>query len=276
MRKAKSNAAQQVRKAPATLVILILMLIVHFLGYVMNVSGGDVNSMIARGAYYKAFILAGEYWRFLSAGFVHSSIVHLLMNAWSLIMIGTVVENMLGTGKYLIVLPGSMIGGYVFLFATEGNTLCVGLSGGLYGILAVFLLRMYLNGAWKVKQFRSMILEMILVNMMLNFMPGVAWKVHLGGFLSGLLLGFATMPDPVLLNMKRMSYACLLAFIAVLCFGCYRNNRIAEDEIYAGTDIHVLQYEKKIGLDDHAVHMAERLDEVYDYGTLIQDALKEN
>lgn len=276
MRTQQGNAMQQVRKAPATFVILILMLVVHLLGYAMHVSGGDVNSMIARGAYYKAFILAGEYWRFLTAGFVHSGIVHLLMNGWSLIMLGTIVESMLGTRKYLLVLLGSTVGGYVFLFATEGNTLCVGLSGGLYGILAVFLLRMYLNGAWKVKQFRNMILEMVLVNLMLNFMPGVAWKVHLGGFLAGLLLGFATMPDPVLQNMKRMSYACLIALIAVLGIGCCRNRRIAENEIYAGTDICVLQYAQSIGLDHHALHMAEQLDELYDDGTLIQDALKEN
>ena len=127
------------RTQPASFVISAVCIFVTGVIQLAPSSLSQTELAILLGAYYKAFIAAGEWWRLLTVGFVHVSVIHLFVNMMSLSVLGRVLEPALKPLKFCILLFGSVIGGSVFLFCTSGNTVGVGLSGGLYGCLAAYI-----------------------------------------------------------------------------------------------------------------------------------------
>lgn len=145
--------------------------------------------MILFGAYYKPFILAGEYWRFLTVGFVHANIWHLLMNMMSLYALGRALEPIMKRWKYMVLLLGSTVGSAVFLFVVQGNVLAVGISGGQpSGLMTTYFILLYRTGGLKDSRIRRIMISTLVMNLLINFMPGVSWVAHLGGTIAGFFL----------------------------------------------------------------------------------------
>ncbi len=247
------------RKYPVTITIIIICVLVTIGIQVCGLN--EAEAAILFGAYYKPFILAGEWWRMLTVGFVHISFIHLLMNMTSLYSLGMALEPYLGKWKYLLILFVSVIGGSMFVFAGNGSVLCVGLSGGLYGLLACYAYLVYKHGGFNVPSIRNAFIRTFIINLIINFMPGISWMAHLGGFVTGILLSGVLETEDT-----GLRYGFLGAFV-VLCICMMlldvRNASLASDEIYGGTDQIVLQKYKDIGLSAHAEHMQEKLITIY-------------
>ena len=260
-------------KITATFIITLICAVITLLIAFLPFGETETERAIFFGAYYKAFVIAGEWFRMLTCGFVHVSVLHLLMNMFSLSILGKAMETSLGIRNYLILLLSSIIGGSVFLFCTSGNTVGVGLSGGLYGLLAAYILLVAKAGALKIPQVRNGVLQTVLINLFINFMPGVAWRAHFGGAITGLILIMILKPDP---NDKKQrlhaSAALVLLMIGAAGF-CIRSSTVDSSEIYLLTDLRILKMEDSIGLHEHAGHMASNLDKLYDV-TYLEDMLE--
>lgn len=144
------------------------------------------------GALIKPLYAKKELYRLLTAGFVHMNIGHLLMNLYCMYNLGCYLEMLLEHGKFIILIFGSIIvGNACALFIGRDISISGGLSGGIYGLLAFELKLIYMiGGIGAILGNRSLLLT-ILINLSFNFMPGVGWKAHLGGFIFGML--FATL-----------------------------------------------------------------------------------
>lgn len=238
-------------------ICVIVFLAIHFL----NIST-ETETSILLGAYYKPFIIAGEYWRLLTVGFVHVSVWHLLMNMTAMWNIGRVMEKLVGSWRCLAILLLSVIGGSIFFFIGSRHTFAVGLSGGLYGLMAGYTLLVYYSGSWHEPAVMNSLVRTLLINAMINFMPGVAAAAHIGGFFTGLLVTGALLP----FKEKKQTLHFRLAMI-VMCFGMGmmmpRSAYISSENVYALTDIRILRYEKEHGLRNHAAKIAEKLDTIY-------------
>ena len=107
------------------------------LGGLMNLGGiaGDVLQRM--GASLPLPYNLAEPWRFVTAVFLHGSLMHIAFNMWVLMDIGPQVEEMYGTGRYLFLYVVTGIGGYV-LSSAFGN-FSVGGSGALLGLVGVML-----------------------------------------------------------------------------------------------------------------------------------------
>lgn len=251
------------RKSPhATTVILIICILVFFFLHSLGMEN-DTEAAIIAGAYYKPFILAGEWWRLLTTGFVHVSIAHILMNSLSLWSLGNILEPYLGKKKYLIILLCSVIGGSLFLFAAGDNTVAVGLSGGLYGLLACYTYLVVIRGGWQVPSVRSSLINTYIINLLINFVPGIAWQAHLGGFVTGLILSAVLEKNEKTEGFRKHFVIAGLLFALSLGFGSYRNAYIPETQRYTGTDARVLQFYEKAGFSSHAEHMVKKLGKIY-------------
>ncbi len=250
------------KKPYATIVILVLCVLVN-MGITFTGGDNQTETAILFGAYYKAFVCAGEYWRLLSCGLVHISLWHLFMNGLSLMNIGTVFEQRFGIIRYLVILSGSIIGGSLFMFAAEGNTVAVGLSGGLYGLMGGYIVMVMASGNYKRPEVISQLIRIILINLMINFMPGVGVMAHLGGLLTGMVLTALFLKEYPQFRM-RMAIAGVVLCLVTGYF-VYKGNVIREDQKYLLTDYNILMAEKKIGLDNHAYKMAQNLDHLYGY-----------
>jgi membrane associated rhomboid family serine protease len=127
-------------------------------------------------------VAAGEWWRLVTAGFLHFGLIHLAFNMIALWVIGKELEPVFGRVRFLAVYLVGLLGGSaaVILFGSP-YVQVAGASGavfGLMGALAVVLRRMRLSARPAV--------TLIVLNLVLSFVvPNISILGHLGGLVSG-------------------------------------------------------------------------------------------
>jgi membrane associated rhomboid family serine protease len=143
---------------------------------------GTGNEIYREGVLYGPLVANGDYWRLVSAMFLHYGPIHLGLNMLALWWFGAAVEQVLGRGRYLLLYIVSGLAGSAgaLLFAPESLT--VGASGAIFGILgAAFVLerqRMYVLGGGA--------LSIIVLNLAFTFfIPGISIGGHIGGLIGG-------------------------------------------------------------------------------------------
>jgi rhomboid protease GluP len=220
-------------------------------------------SAILLGAYYKTFVLAGgEYWRFLTGGFIHIDIFHLLINMMAMMNIGMMLEKLYGPKRSLVILLTGIIVGNAFVFIGQGNVLTVGISGGLYALLGSLIVYAYDNGWLKQPQFRSQLLFILGINLLINFMPNISVLGHLGGLITGLLWGIIFSETPHL-KLLRIN-AKFAAIVMILVMIPLSQMNVKHDPIYSITDGYVLDLANKFGLTGYSKYMATNLSNYYE------------
>ena len=145
-----------------------------------------------------AVIHQGEWWRIMTANFLHYGYAHLGVNLLGLGMIGTVVERDLGMGRFLCVYLGSGCGAMalmtVFLLAMQDdNRLVVGASAGIMGVFGglgvlYFQLWQQLPSAWTRRRlylFGSLAVFQFVLD---SQMPDISVMSHAFGFALGIFL----------------------------------------------------------------------------------------
>lgn len=142
------------------------------------------------GAFYKPMIVQGmEFFRFLSAGFLHVDLIHLMMNLLAFRNIGMMIEPVLGKYRYLTVLLLGIVYGNVFVFIVDGGVVGLGLSGGLFALLGVLLVYLFETQAIRNPRIRSQVISTLFINLLISFMPGVSMMAHIGGLQIGIFMG---------------------------------------------------------------------------------------
>ena len=161
---------------------------VNVLVFVLQLlEGGDPNGRAGeiwqRGSLVGFWVAEGEWWRLITSGFIHASIIHLLFNMLMLWWFGTALETLLGRGRYLGLYFVSLLGGGAgALLATQANQLTVGASGAVFGILGagVVLERR------QIMVFGGGALSVVVLNLALTFLiPGISIGGHIGGLAAG-------------------------------------------------------------------------------------------
>jgi membrane associated rhomboid family serine protease len=126
----------------------------------------------------------GDYWRLITAAFLHYGPIHLGLNMLALYWFGTPVERYLGRMRYLLVYLVSGLAGSAGALLVTPNSPTVGASGAIFGILgAAFVLErqgMYVMG--------GQALGIILINLVFSFtFAGISIGGHIGGLIGGML-----------------------------------------------------------------------------------------
>lgn len=171
--------------------LCIVLCVIVFLFTLPELSGyGYGLNIINRfgvARYYVAYM--HQYYRLITAAFVHLSWWHIGMNMYVLWQLGTRIEDNLGHGRYAVLLLSSVLLGNTFVCLLSPRSLAAGMSTGLYGLMIydiVHLARRY--GLRTILQDPG-IRYTIIVNLILNFIGGVSWAGHLGGAVAGLVFG---------------------------------------------------------------------------------------
>jgi rhomboid protease GluP len=98
----------------------------------------DGRTLFVFGAKLTEAIFAGEYWRLVTAGFLHGGLLHILMNSWVLFDLGAQVEEVFGTSRMVPIYFVSTITG--FLASSFWNPgLSVGASAGIFGLMGAMI-----------------------------------------------------------------------------------------------------------------------------------------
>ena len=165
-------------------------------GYGLN--GSQMTSvLVAMGAKVNALIAAGQYWRLLTANFLHIGIVHLGFNTYALLIFGTDMERRYGHGRFLVLYLLAGLGGSVLSFLGN-DAIAAGASGAIFGLLGAMIayLLTYRSefGSYGRRRLSSLLL-VAAYNLVMGFaMPGIDNLGHIGGLIVGLALGWAYCP----------------------------------------------------------------------------------
>lgn len=180
------------RQNKATISLLVVMLIVFILETIFGGSE-NIQTLINFGAMYKPFVIgANQWWRLFTAQFLHIGILHLLSNAVMIYYAGSLLEPLIGSGKFLTVYLLSGVGGNLMSFAFGGsNTVAAGASTALFGLFGVVIaLAVQLRNYPPIAEIGKQFFALAVINLVLDlFMTGVDIYGHIGGLFSGLLLG---------------------------------------------------------------------------------------
>jgi membrane associated rhomboid family serine protease len=137
--------------------------------------------------YYEPIRTAAEPWTMITALFVHAGFLHILLNMYSLYVIGPMIEMLLGRVRYLALYLISGFGGSVAVLLLAPNHGVLGASGAIFGLLgALFVIQRKLGGN------TTQLFVVIAINLAIGFViPQVSWQAHVGGLVTGALVALA-------------------------------------------------------------------------------------
>jgi membrane associated rhomboid family serine protease len=147
--------------------------------------------LIANAAYGNgtpAGVANGEWWRLITAAFLHYGPIHLGLNMLSLYFVGSILEQIVGRWRYVLLYFVSGLAGSAGALVVTPNSPTAGASGAIFGVLgALFVLER--RG---VIATGGQVLGLIVLNLVFTFaIPGISIGGHLGGLAAGILLMLA-------------------------------------------------------------------------------------
>lgn len=163
-------------------------------------AGGSTNTraLVTVGAQVNSLVAGGEVWRLLTAMFLHIGLQHIAFNAWALFSLGRDVEAFYGSFRFTILYFVAGLAGNVVYYLLGPDILSAGASGAVFGMVgsqaAFFLLNRELFGSFGRERLANLAV-LIGINLVFGFtVPGINNLAHLGGLISGFLLGLALSP----------------------------------------------------------------------------------
>ncbi|MFD0836427.1 rhomboid family intramembrane serine protease [Mariniflexile aquimaris] len=178
-------------KATAILLLFNIFVFVVMIFYGLNIVSPTPLELLEIGGNRRLEVLNGEYWRLLTSMFIHSGVLHLLMNLIGLALGSSLLEEVLGTARLIIIyIICGLLASLASIFWHQ-NTISVGASGaifGLYGLILAFtVFKIYPN---YMRGMTWMFLGLYAgVSLLFGFFGGIDNAAHFGGLISGFVIG---------------------------------------------------------------------------------------
>lgn len=139
----------------------------------------------------RAIFVYGQWWRLITAGFLHGGLIHILMNSWVLFDLGVQVEQAYGTARYLVVYFAATITGFL-LSAYWSSALSIGASAGLFGLIGAMIAFGIHHRSSFGTAVRNMYLRWAIYMLIIGLLPifSVDNAAHIGGGLGGFAVGY--------------------------------------------------------------------------------------
>ena len=148
--------------------------------------------LISFGAKYNMLIEQGEVWRLLTSAFLHSNLVHISCNMYSLYIIGPQIQQTYGTKKYLIIYIISCITSSSLSYLMSPNSISVGASGGIFGLMGALLAFAIIERHKIQKKYLSGLMQIIVINLFIGLsIKNIDNFGHVGGLIGGIVLGYS-------------------------------------------------------------------------------------
>lgn len=176
--------------------LIILACIVMYI--VVGIKDGNFLSFSATtlamlGGNNLMLVQNGEVWRLFTSAFLHAGLIHLLVNMYSLAILGTQVETFIGKWKFLFIyLISAISGNLLSLVFSASNVISVGASGALFGLMGALLYFGYHYRLYLSEAIRNQIIPIIILNLLIGFtISGIDNVAHIGGLIGGYLAAMA-------------------------------------------------------------------------------------
>jgi membrane associated rhomboid family serine protease len=175
---------------PATVVLIAINVILYLVEIVHGSGGTSIHSQTLYdlgGLWGPAVSEGGDWWRIVTSGFLHLSIIHIGFNMYLLFILGRLLEPSIGTVRFVTLYFASLLAGSFCSLWFEPNALSAGASGAIFGVIgATFVIA---RGR-RLDAIAGQIGILIVINLVFTFADsGISLGAHVGGLVAGVLCG---------------------------------------------------------------------------------------
>ena len=174
-------------EALVTKALIAINVVIYLITAVQgNGLGQPGGSLWNKWALYGPLVHHGDWWRLITAAFLHASIVHIAFNMRALWWIGAPVEQYLGRARFLGLYFAAGLAGSAGALVASPNAVTVGASGAIFGILGAMLIL-----EWQATgRLGGNAMTLIVLNLVIGFaFNGVGGNISIGGHIGGLIGG---------------------------------------------------------------------------------------
>jgi membrane associated rhomboid family serine protease len=186
-----------------------LLIAVNVLAFVYEVArvgpallmgGGSLQGLVDAGALVPVLVREnGEYWRLVTGGFLHGSVLHIGVNMYSLYVLGRFIEAVAGPSRMAVVYAVSLVAsGLAVVYFGGASEVTVGASGAIFGLFGALFAVGFKLGRAGIRLVQANV-GILALNLIITFtVPGISRWGHVGGLVVGFLVayGLFTRPRP--------------------------------------------------------------------------------
>jgi len=144
------------------------------------------------GYEYAPYVNGGQWWRLLTAGFLHGGWMHIAFNSWSLWILVTEVEQFYGTSRLIVAYIFSTFTGFLCAYLFSPAHPVLGASAPAFGLMGIMLAMGLRRRSDPLTQaVRQHYGQWLIFGLVMSFGAGISMSGHIGGFVGGLLVGLA-------------------------------------------------------------------------------------
>lgn len=206
----------QAGAAPATYALIAINVAAFVAELVGGGSAGSFQgaggSVIDHAGLNAPTVADGDWWRIVTAGFLHAGVIHIALNMFALFILGTLLEPAIGTPRFIAVYFVSLLAGSFGALLLDPNETTVGASGAIFGLMSAAFIVARHRG---LEQLASQIGFYVVLNLVFTFgVPGISVGGHLGGLLGGGLTGLL-----IVFSERRTARPVTLEALGMLALG---------------------------------------------------------
>lgn len=174
-----------------------ILIDINILVFILMVASGvgvfepSTLALLKWGADFGPLTLTGDWWRTVTCNFIHIGGFHLAMNLYAFMFVGLFLEQLIGSRRMFASYLLTGLCSAVFSLYMHAETISAGASGSIFGLYGIFLAFLLFHGI--AKEQRKALLTSILIfvgyNLVYGMKEGIDNAAHIGGLLSGFLLG---------------------------------------------------------------------------------------
>jgi membrane associated rhomboid family serine protease len=174
--------------ATTTLVVINVLVYLAEMSQGVWLRGVAGSDLIDQGAIYGPAIADGEWYRLVTGGFLHASILHIAFNMYLLWILGGALERYAGTARFLAIYFTALLWGSAGALVTSPDARTVGASGAVFGLMAALFILERQKG---VALLGGSVGALLLINLVFTFLfPGISIGGHIGGIIGGAAAAF--------------------------------------------------------------------------------------
>jgi len=155
----------------------------------VSAMGGISRDVLLRLGAKSPYILVGQWWRLVTAIFLHAGLLHIGLNLWCLFDLGPQVESLFSTAKFMVLYLVTGVAGFVLSLWWRPFGMSVGASGAILGLIGILIGASFHHGHLG-REYRGQLWRWVIYIFIFGLFFAVDNAAHLGGLVTGALLGY--------------------------------------------------------------------------------------
>lgn len=215
-----------------TVLLLCINVFLYLLTVVFSMKSGkggfgslDGETLVEFGAKFGPFIAQGQWWRYVTANFLHGGLLHIAMNMWVLFDVGAQVEEIYGASRmYVIYFIAGCMG---FFLSNLWNPVAVsmGASAAIFGLIGAMVALGMKHQGPAASAIRAVYVRWAIWGLVMSFIPGIDMAAHLGGLIGGFAVAWVA-------GIPRLSNPTTEKLWKIACFFCVLITVVSFLEMY--------------------------------------------